>query len=188
MLIHQHFVIKFGSDARCVFFKQTSVPRRRGRKRKMMKRVVFLILSIVWMIGIFLFSAQPADESTETSLYVGEAVCSIFVPGYRSMPEDEQTALAERIDHPVRKTAHATEYAVLAVFWYQALPGIRDRRKYRFRASLLICAAYAATDEFHQLFVPGRAGRVTDVLIDSAGAAAGLLIVFMIVKTREKRT
>lgn len=146
---------------------------------KMMKRVVFLILSIVWMIGIFLFSAQPADESTETSLYVGEAVCSIFVPGYRSMPEEGQTALAERIDHPVRKTAHATEYAVLAVFWYQALQGMR---KHRYGRSFLISAAYAATDEYHQLFVPGRAGRVTDVLIDSAGAAAGLLIIFIVVK------
>ena len=40
----------------------------------------------------------------------------------------------------------------------------------------LITAGYAATDEFHQLFVPGRSGQVSDVILDSAGAATGVLI------------
>ena len=40
----------------------------------------------------------------------------------------------------------------------------------------LIAAGYAATDEFHQLFVPGRSGQVSDVILDSAGAAIGVLI------------
>lgn len=39
-----------------------------------------------------------------------------------------------------------------------------------------ISTAYAATDEFHQIFVPGRAGMVTDVMIDSSGALAGILL------------
>ena len=47
-------------------------------------------------------------------------------------------------------------------------------------ADALVTAAYAATDEFHQLFVPGRAGRVTDVLIDSAGAFLALLAIHII--------
>lgn len=142
-----------------------------------------MVLSIIWMIGIFLFSAQSADESAETSLHAGEAVCSIFVPGYHDMPVEAQTALAEKIDHPVRKAAHATEYAILAVFLYEAHS---KARKHRFGRGFLICAVYAATDEVHQLFVPGRAGRVTDVLIDSAGAAAALLVIFMVVKTHGK--
>ena len=37
-----------------------------------------------------------------------------------------------------------------------------------------IAAAYAATDEFHQLFVPGRSGQLSDVILDSAGALAGV--------------
>ena len=39
-----------------------------------------------------------------------------------------------------------------------------------------IASAYAATDEIHQLFVPGRSGQVSDVLLDSAGVLAGLLV------------
>ena len=54
----------------------------------------------------------------------------------------------------------------------------------------LLCTAfplgvlYAASDEFHQLFVPGRAGRVSDVLIDSSGVLLGIAIVslFMHIK------
>lgn len=40
----------------------------------------------------------------------------------------------------------------------------------------LLAVLYAATDEIHQTFVPGRSGRVTDVLIDAAGAAVGVLV------------
>ena len=40
----------------------------------------------------------------------------------------------------------------------------------------VITTAYAATDEMHQLFVPGRSGQVSDVLLDSAGAMAGLAV------------
>ena len=54
----------------------------------------------------------------------------------------------------------------------------------------VIAAAYAATDEFHQLFVPGRSGQISDVVLDSAGALAGLLILTVareIMKNRRNR-
>lgn len=37
-------------------------------------------------------------------------------------------------------------------------------------------ALYAASDEFHQLFVPGRSGQISDVLLDSAGVCFGVLL------------
>lgn len=37
----------------------------------------------------------------------------------------------------------------------------------------LLASAYAATDEWHQLFVPGRDSDVRDWLADTIGAAAG---------------
>lgn len=43
-------------------------------------------------------------------------------------------------------------------------------------------AVYAATDEIHQLFVPGRAGRFSDVCIDGAGAVLGVVVFVVIVK------
>ena len=94
-----------------------------------------------------------------------------------SGPELEQ--MAQKIEYPVRKAAHMSEYAVLALLIFQALTAF-DRKKNRGCMALGITAAYAATDEFHQLFVPGRAGRVTDVLIDSAGAFLALLAIHII--------
>ena len=91
--------------------------------------------------------------------------------------------MAQKIEYPVRKAAHMSEYAVLALLIFQALTAF-DRKKNRGCMALGITAAYAATDEFHQLFVPGRAGRVSDVLIDSSGVLLGIAIVslFMHIK------
>ncbi|WP_244091652.1 VanZ family protein [[Clostridium] scindens] len=40
-----------------------------------------------------------------------------------------------------------------------------------------IAVFYTAVDEFHQLFVAGRGGRLIDVLIDSLGVVIGILVV-----------
>ena len=55
---------------------------------------------------------------------------------------------------------------------------------------LVLCFLYACSDEFHQLFVPDRAGLFTDVLVDTAGAVIALLVlqgILMIVgRNKEK--
>jgi len=71
-------------------------------------------------------------------------------------------------DLVLRKLAHTAEFAILAILLERAL-----RRP---ALALLIASAYAATDEFHQAFVPGRHAKPTDWLIDTAGAAIGLLL------------
>lgn len=94
----------------------------------------------------------------------------------------------EEIHFLIRKTGHLCEYAVLCALLWWALrpakdalievetPTITARRQWR-RAALavLIAAGFAASDEFHQSFVPSRGASVADVLIDTAGAATGLL-------------
>lgn len=55
--------------------------------------------------------------------------------------------------------------------------------------SILLTICYASTDEFHQLFVSGRAGRITDILIDGVGATIGIMLVyFIIIKKTQKFT
>ena len=91
-------------------------------------------------------------------------------------PKEEQEAFAETINYPVRKAAHATEYAVLGIL---VLVRCKYQKKWTRKCMILtawgISTMYAATDEIHQLFVPGRACMVTDVMIDSAGALTGIL-------------
>ena len=71
-------------------------------------------------------------------------------------------------DTILRKCAHASEYAVLAVLLYRALG--RDL------PAFLIGFAYAITDELHQALVGGRHASPFDVSMDAAGLALGLLV------------
>jgi VanZ family protein len=78
----------------------------------------------------------------------------------------------------LRKSAHVTEYAILAVFLYNMMKPVEDpswSRKAAFWA-LLASGSYSLTDEFHQLFVPGRHASLFDCLIDTMGALLGLLL------------
>ena len=150
---------------------QTAASRRRKTAR------VCFLLSLLWMVFIFMMSQQNADVSTETSLRAGTLVAELVVPGYRDWPAGEQRALAMQIDYPVRKLAHASEYTVLGILYSLSVLSVTVVPKRR----RLLCTA---SDEFHQLFVPGRAGRVSDVLIDSSGVLLGIAIVslFMHIK------
>lgn len=74
----------------------------------------------------------------------------------------------------VSKLAHVTEYAILGWLVQWARGGRTLRRVWW--QSWLIAVLYAATDELHQSFTPGRTPTVTDVIIDSFGAAIGLAI------------
>ena len=79
----------------------------------------------------------------------------------------------------MRKSAHVTEYAVLALLLWRALrsiPILRAKTLMVFGAVLLGSALFAVSDEFHQTFVKSRTPSVRDVLLDVAGALLGLLI------------
>ncbi len=90
-----------------------------------------------------------------------------------------------------RKGAHLTEYAILAMLIWRAvrMPTRGDRRPWlwkHFWIALGIAAFYASTDEIHQLYVPGREGRVHDVIIDTCGSAAGLLFIRQVGRWRKR--
>ena len=77
----------------------------------------------------------------------------------------------------VRKTAHLTEYAILAMLLARALRGenFSSSMRQQFVLVILLCAFYAASDEWHQSFVRNREASVTDVLLDTSGAALGMV-------------
>jgi VanZ family protein len=71
-------------------------------------------------------------------------------------------------DLVLRKAAHAAEFAILGFLLLRALG--RDV------PALAAGIAYAASDELHQAFVPGRQGSVLDVLVDAIGVAVGVYV------------
>jgi VanZ family protein len=81
-------------------------------------------------------------------------------------------------DYVLRKLAHTTEYAILAVLLARATGS--------YAWAFVLTVAYAGTDEFHQTFVRGRHGSPIDVGIDAAGALAGLALAHAAVVRRRR--
>lgn len=142
------------------------------------------------MTVIFSFSAQPDTESSEISGHVSYRIVEVWNRTFHlEHTTAEMEQIAETIEYPVRKCAHMSEYAMLALLFLQLLDAFGIKKK-RAVIALVLTAVYASTDEFHQLFVPGRAGKVTDVLIDSTGAFLALLAIEGILyyhKTKSKK-
>ena len=160
--------------------------------QKNYRRVTGALL-VVWMCVIFLFSSQPSDESSKVSGTVCERVVEDANRVLKlEMNQARVQSVAEAIEYPVRKAAHMTEYAILGLLSFAFYSSWQLRKK-RYLTALGTVFLYACTDEFHQLFVPGRSGRVADVLLDSTGAAVGVCL-FLIIqmwiqhKTHSKST
>jgi VanZ family protein len=92
----------------------------------------------------------------------------------------------------IRKTAHVTEYAILAALLFRALRMMAAHRpsapewRVAFLAWLL-AAGFATSDEIHQTFVASRGPSASDVLIDATGAALGLALVVVAPRMRRRR-
>ena len=80
----------------------------------------------------------------------------------------------------LRELAHLTEYAIFALLLYCLPPEDRvgQWRPRRAIMCITIAAAYSLTDEFHQLFVPGRHGSLRDCGLDTIGATLAMLVPF----------
>jgi VanZ family protein len=74
------------------------------------------------------------------------------------------------------KLAHVGAYAVLAWLWWRALAPQRQGSWPLLLAAAGLATLYGVSDEVHQLFVPGRHGRVADVLFDASGAILMILL------------
>jgi VanZ family protein len=83
-------------------------------------------------------------------------------------------------DTVLRKCAHVTEYAILAILLYRAIG--------RELPAFLIGFAYAITDEVHQEFVRGRHASPFDVSMDAAGLVLGLLVLHLARRSTPART
>ena len=142
-----------------------------------MRSTIAGILAFVWMCVIFAFSAQTKEESSAVSSEFSYRVANTTgLILHLNLDEEQIREMANAIEGYVRKGAHMTEYAILAILLYVWLSRwhISCLRMAFMAAALAVF--YACSDEFHQLFVAGRAGKVSDVLIDSAGAVLGLAL------------
>lgn len=165
-----------------------------GGDMRALKVILSMGLTLAIMVLIFCFSAQSGGESGSLSDAIARMLASAFVGGFDSMLAEEQAQIIAQMSWPIRKTAHASEYACLAmslvITCWQIMAWRREARG-KGQVSLrqiplvgitafVIAVLYACSDEVHQLFIDGRAGQVADVFVDASGAAIGCLLICLL--------
>lgn len=131
------------------------------------KKLFFrIIIWLIWLSLIFWMSHQDKDETTLKAGLLRWILDQIGIDG-RQLMQGPYTFF-------IRKLAHITEYAILMILTLR-IAILQWPYKKAILSSLLFCIFYAATDEFHQTFIPGRVGTPVDVGIDMLGMLLGLV-------------
>ena len=126
---------------------------------------------MVWSGVIFAMSTDAF--SAEHTKWFLEPMLRWLMPGLAQSQYD-------LIHHFIRKCAHFTEYFVFCLLLYRAVQAGRAGWRWAGGAvALLIAAGYSLTDEFHQSFVASRNASGHDSLLDSTGAFAALLLLWL---------
>ena len=149
----------------------------KSEERMNYKKWIFLAFSLFWLGTIFSFSLQPADESGDTSKEFGRMLVELVAPEWSDELDEMSPAQLEHWNHVLRKCAHFTEYLILGVLVTNTLYHMPVHRKVL--TGIGLCGIAAAVDETIQLFVPGRSGQVSDVLLDCFGAFFGIMLVYL---------
>lgn len=126
---------------------------------------------ILWMGVITTFSTD-AFSSEHTGGVLETILASLSV--------HLSAAQFETIHFLIRKSAHITEYAILALLFFRAFRNGRAGWRTQWaRQAWALCIVMAALDEFHQRFVPSRGSSPVDVAIDACGALVALALVWL---------
>lgn len=134
--------------------------------------------ALCFAIAIFLFSATPGDEVRESYHNLETSVQTISTPTITAAIPSAAPA-AQVIDW--LKAAHAIGYFWLGVSVLRALPA---RSRWSPANALIISSFYSITDEYHQMFTPGRSASTRDILLDTLAALIGVSIMLGIMASR----
>ena len=170
-----------------------------------------VIFIIIWMSIIFIFSSMPSEESNEKSKATIKETIEIINPtpvskqneslsqtesgntekGTETIKENNtqnqnEEQLIEKLNKPLRKCMHATEYLILSILILNWLRNYEIKEWKAIAISITTAFLYACTDEFHQLFIDGRTIQFTDVLIDTFGAILGVAMINVAIRIIRK--
>ena len=142
-------------------------------------KAIFVFLTLIIMLTIFLFSSQEASASQNVSNGFLTGLFSLILPKFNELSLIEKEAILESFSTIIRKFAHFGIYSALGFCLNGACYNdYKLSRRIRPIFVLSFGTVYAITDEIHQYFVPGRAMKVTDIFIDFCGVMFGAFILF----------
>jgi VanZ family protein len=127
---------------------------------------------LLWMAGMFWLS---------TDTFAAEHTGGLLWRALRELAPRVTAVQYAWLHFGIRKAAHGTEYAILAVLLLRALrAGAAAAWHWRWATlALLLVAAHAFLDEYHQSFTQSRTASVGDSLLDIAGGLVGLLMFWL---------
>jgi VanZ family protein len=135
--------------------------------------------ALAWAAVMFSFSTG-AFSSANTG--------RVILPILRWMfPSASAAALAE-MHFLIRKCGHFTEYFLLSLLLLRGLRAGRSEVRVSWALlAIAIVAGYAALDELHQSFVPGRGGlEVSDIVLDTISGAAAQAVAALAARRRAR--
>ena len=145
-----------------------------------------LVLFLFCTFGmIFNFSNQDSEKSGSTSQKVTEAITK-DIKSIQKLNKNEKAKVIDKIEDVIRKIAHFSLYALVGLLLMALFSTYNINEKNKIISTIIIGAIYAISDEFHQSFISGRSGQVSDVFLDTLGVTVGGLFILLIIKTVKK--
>lgn len=134
-----------------------------------LKRLILLVLIIIWAILIFSLSDQSGTESSGLS----RKLVGIFT---------QNQEIIDKVEPYIRKVAHFSEYGLGGILFTLLLSTYNWKDRKIMIISIALGIWYSSMDEIHQLMVDGRNGSVIDVYIDTLGFSTGVCGIMVILK------
>ncbi|MBU5440696.1 VanZ family protein [Paenibacillus sp. MSJ-34] len=153
--------------------------------------LIWLALTAICMAVIFIKSAEPyveQDLRPALAAWIPQAIVD-HLPHIEFYYDGGLVTSAKPYDFIefwIRKAAHVTEFAVLTFLWMKTLLALPIREGTAIGTGALLSLLYAASDEWHQSFVPGRTGHAIDVAVDAVGVLI-MTIAFVLATAYRKR-
>lgn len=135
-------------------------------------RIVMILITSSLIAFAFIHSSMPSDVSGAES----KATMGLFQNILNCLGIN-----IELTDHIVRKLAHFTEYSAIGIMLMNTAYSFDKAKPYKFFPHILFAGLFTSViDETIQLNVPGRAGMITNVLLDFSGVIIGIIMMFAI--------
>lgn len=149
--------------------------------KKILLRIILLVMIIFTSASIFGFSNQNAEKSSSLSGKITKIIVN-RIPNMQQKNQVEIEKIENRMENIVRKLAHYSIYTFFGLLIMLFISTYNLKELDKVSISLISGVIYAITDEIHQLFVPGRSGQITDIMLDSLGILTGIFISLLILE------
>ena len=145
--------------------------------KKLLIQIILHFLTIACMVMIFYFSSQNAEISLGTSSNLIKNVAKVVIWDFENMPKQQQQQIINDWQNFTRKNAHFFIFLILGLLTMATMLTYKIKLSSQIIIAFAVVFLYAVSDEIHQIFVQGRACRLSDVIIDTVGSSTGMAII-----------